>query len=170
MDKPRDETHEQFEERTWKERCHFDKDDIVFIPPMSFKLCIGEAAKYKGIQIPGRGKERYTKHFEAGILVTEPVSLGVKKKDVQGEWQFVPADGKPGGGRRVWKCFPVFDSWEGDISFTVLDDIIDPETFLVHLQDAGQFIGIGRFRPANRGFYGRFLVDSVEWSKARIAA
>jgi hypothetical protein len=37
-----------------------------------------------------------------------------------------------------------------------------PETgqtvFQFILERCGQFVGIGRFRPRNRGFYGRFLV------------
>ncbi len=32
---------------------------------------------------------------------------------------------------------------------SMLDDIIDQDVFRVHLEDAGQFIGIGRFRPRN---------------------
>jgi hypothetical protein len=76
--KTRDQTHDEFEQATWRERCHVDSKGIVFIPPMNFKNCIAEAAKYKSIQIPGKGKSTYTKHFEAGILCKEPLSLGVK--------------------------------------------------------------------------------------------
>ena len=31
------------------------------------------------------------------------------------------------------------------------------------LREAGKFIGIGRFRPRNNGYYGRFDVESVDW-------
>jgi hypothetical protein len=162
--KSRDETHDDYEQRTWRERCHIDAARVVFIPPMSFKNCIAEAAKYKSIQIPGKGKSTYTKHFEAGILCKEPFSLGVKLDDVQGERLFVPSDGKRGGDKRVWKTFPVFQEWKGDVEFLVLDDLIDEEVFQSHLVDAGQFIGIGRFRPRRNGFYGRFAVVKVKWS------
>ena len=161
--KSRDETHDDFEQRTWKERCHADADGMVFIPPMSFKNSIAEAAKYKSIQIPGKGKSTYTKHFEAGILCKEPLSINVKLPDVQGERLFVPADGRRGSGKRVWKTFPVFHAWAGKVEFLVLDELIDDEVFKSHLTDAGQFIGIGRFRPRNNGFYGRFLVEAVDW-------
>lgn len=161
--KSRDETHGDFEQRTWRERCHVDDKGVVFVPPMSFKNCIAEAAKYKSIQIPGKGKSTYTKHFEAGILCKEILPLGVQLKDVQGERLFVPADGRRGSGKRIWKTFPVFPTWSGDVEFLVLDDLIDEEVFLNHLVDAGQFIGIGRFRPRNNGFYGRFAVEGVTW-------
>ena len=35
-----------------------------------------------------------------------------------------------------------------------------PEKVKEYLIHAGQFIGIGRFRPRNNGFYGRFKVNS----------
>jgi hypothetical protein len=60
-----------FEERTWKERGHWTAEGKLFIPPMQFKNCISDAAKYLGKQVPGKGKNTYTKHFESGIIVPE---------------------------------------------------------------------------------------------------
>jgi hypothetical protein len=114
----------------------------------------------------------YTKHFEAGVLVMDPIVLPVKKENVPGEWLFVPSDGKRGGGSRVEKCFPVIQTWEGDAVFHVLDETVLNEhqngggrkttVFEYVLREAGSFIGLGRFRPINNGFYGRFIVESVK--------
>lgn len=153
-----------YEKRTWRERQHADENGQVFIPPMAFKNCLSEAAKFLSIQIPGKGKATYTKHFEAGVLVTDALTLPDRKDEVEGEWLFVPSDGKRGGGSRVEKCFPVIRNWSGDVTFYVLDETITPEVFEDHLRQAGQFIGIGRFRPRNNGFYGRFDVEKVAWS------
>jgi len=154
-----------WEARLWRERCHYDEDGETFIPQMAFKNCLAEAAKYLSIQIPGKGKSTYTKHFEAGVLVFEPLMLGVHKDDVLHEWLFVPSDGRPGGGSRVLKCFPLWPEWEGKVIFHVADDTITRDVFVTHLTQAGQFIGVGRFRPRNRGFYGRFVIDGeVKWS------
>lgn len=157
------ETGEDHEKRTWRERCHYDEKENLFIPPMAFKNCLSDAARFLGVQIPGEGKSRYTKHFEAGILITEGLTLPVKKKDVEGEWFFVPSDGRRGGGKRVWKCFPVVRSWSGDVTFYILDDKITGDVFKYHLEQAGAFIGVGRFRPRNNGFYGRFKVKDIIW-------
>lgn len=162
--KDRDETHAEYEERCWKERAHVNDDGNVFIPPTAFKNCLQDAAKYKGIQIPGKGKERYTKHFEAGVMVVDPMVLPVMEADIEKWRHFVPADGKPGGSKRVWKNFPIFREWEGEVPFLVFDETINEEVFLQHIEDAGQFIGIGSFRPRNRGFFGRFEVVEVKWS------
>jgi len=161
--KSRDETHADFEKRTWRNRLHADKDGEVFIPPMAFKNCLSEAAKYKSIQIPGKGKSTYTKHFEAGILVVDPLPIGIKKDDVDGEWLHVPSDGRRGGTTRVEKCFPIIHQWSGKVEFLIFDEIVTDEVFAEHLSDAGSFIGVGRFRPRNNGYYGRFEVKSIEW-------
>lgn len=157
------ESADDHERRTWRERCHIGPDGKMFIPPMAFKNCIAEIAKYLAMQIPGKGKSTYTKHFEAGVMVLDGLVLPVTKEDVEGEWHFVPADGKRGSGKRVKKCFPVVQRWRGPVTFHILDDVITPEVFEQHLRDAGNFIGIGRFRPRNNGYYGRFKVNKVTW-------
>lgn len=153
-----------YEARTWRDRLHALDDGSIFIPPMSFKNCLSEAAKFLSIQIPGKGKSTYTKHIEAGVLVTDPLVLGIKKDDVPGEWLFVPSDGIRGSGKRVDKCFPVIHQWGGDVTFYILDETVTEDVFKNILEQAGKFIGIGRFRPRNNGFYGRFTVESVKWS------
>lgn len=153
-----------FEARTWRDRVHTDEAGHIVIPPMAFKNCLSEVAKFLSVQIPGKGKATYTKHFEAGIIVTEGLTLPVTKAQVAGEWLFVPADGKRGSGKRVKKCFPVIPSWKGAVTFHILDETVTPEVFEQHLAEAGNFIGIGRFRPRNNGYYGRFKVTGVKWN------
>jgi hypothetical protein len=157
------ESDKDYEERTWRHRCHVDHAGQVFIPPMAFKNCLAEIAKYLSVQIPGKGKSTYTKHFEAGVMVLNGLSLPEQRETVSGEWLFVPGDGRRGSGKRVLKCFPVIQKWAGTITYHVLDDVITPEVFEQHLRDAGNFIGIGRFRPRNNGFYGRFEVLAIDW-------
>ena len=164
MDKLEKELARDYESRTWRERLHVTEDGNVFIPPMSFKNCMSEAAKFLGMQIPGKGKSTYTKHVEAGVLVTEPLILPNAKDSVKGEWLFVPSDGVRGSGKRVDKCFPVIHEWAGEVTFYILDETVTEDVFKKILTQAGMFIGIGRFRPRNNGFYGRFSVESVKWS------
>ena len=158
------ESYPDYEARTWRDRLHADpKTEEVFIPPMAFKNCLAEAAKFLSIKIPGKGNATYTKHFEAGTMVTEGLPIGIKKNEVDGEWFFVPSDGKRGGDKRVNKCFPVIHQWGGKVEFLVFDDTVTEKVFEDVLRDAGRFIGLGRFRPRNNGFYGRFDVVDIEW-------
>lgn len=155
-----------FEARTWRDRLHTlpDPDTRVFIPPMAFKNSLAEAAKYTSRQVPGKGKSTYTKHFEAGVLVVEPLILPIKKADVPGQWLFVPADGVRGSGKRVEKCFPVIHEWQGDVTFLIFDEIITESVFTQTLEDSGKFIGLGFFRPRNNGYWGRFEIQNIKWS------
>jgi len=155
-----------YEERTWRERLHVTEDGEVFIPPMALKNCLAEAAKYLSEQIKGKGKATYTKHFEAGVLVMDALMLGVKKDAVKGEKLFVPADGKRGGSKRVWKFFPVIPKWEAVATVWILDQTITRSVFERHIRQAGRFIGMGRFRPRNNGIYGRFDAEIVAWEEA----
>lgn len=151
-----------YEKRTWRHRIHADERGEVYIPPMALKNCLAEAAQYLGIQIPGKGKQNYTKHFVAGIMVLDPIMLGIQRDDVASEQLFVPADGKRGGGKRVTKIFPFVPSWSGTTTITVLDATITGDVLEKHLREAGNLIGIGRFRPRNNGYYGRFSLVSIE--------
>jgi len=163
-----------YERRTWQHRLHIKggilgdtvpEDGEVIIPAMAFKNALSEAAKFLSMQIPGKGKSTYTKHFEAGVQCLSHGDLGIKVKDVRPDNVFVPSDGVRGSGKRVWKTFPVIDQWAADVKFIILDDTITEEVFKSHLQQAGQLIGIGRWRPRNNGMYGRFVVNSMTWEE-----
>ena len=161
------EAHDAYEQRTWRERLHANGNDEVFIPPSSIKNCLSEVAKYLSETVPGKGKATYTKHFEAGILVIDPIPLGIKAADVEGEELFVPSDGKRGGGQRVWKTFPIINKWQGVVEIFVVDPILidKPEKVREYLDFAGKFIGLGRFRPRRNGHYGRFEVVDFQVEK-----
>lgn len=155
---------DDYRERTWRNHAHFGPNGNIIIPPMSFKNALSEAAKFISMQIPGKNKQTYTKHFEAGVMVSpEPIELPITKETLEGETLFLPSDGRRGGGKRVWKTYPVIYQWEGIQDFFILDETITKDVFLYHIEQAGKFIGIGRFRPRNNGFYGRFEVVELEW-------
>lgn len=162
-DKLPKELAKDYEARTWKDRLHVNAAQEVVIPPMALKNCLSECAKFLGIQIPGKGKATYTKHFEAGLMVLDDLQLGIKKEDVPGEWFFVPSDGVRGSGKRVEKCFPVIREWSATTTIYILDETITREVLEQHLTAAGAFIGMGRFRPRNNGFYGRFTAEVLSF-------
>jgi hypothetical protein len=159
-----------FEERTWRERLHVDIAGNAFIPPSALKNCLAEVAKYLSESVPGKGKSTYTKHFEAGLMVTDPLTIlgadgaPIKGAKVVGERLFVPADGKRGSGKRVWRTFPLIPQWQAAAVVYLLDPVLTdkPSKVLEYAEHAGKFIGLGRFRPRNNGFYGRFNV--TDWS------
>lgn len=161
------ESSADYEERTWRNRLHSTPDGNVFIPPTAFKNCLSECAKYISMQIPGKGKATYTKHIEAGVMVDpQPIVLPIKAAAVDGAWLFLPASGKRGDGKRVWKCMPFIKEWSAEVTFMVVDETVTESVFRYHMEQAGKFIGIGYFRPRNNGYWGRFSVTGLEWKKA----
>lgn len=159
------ESHADYEKRTWRLRMHVDDNGELFIPPMALKKALEGAASFLGRKVPGRGQKTYASFFKSTVLVMKPVPLGIRVEDVPGEELFVPSDGKPGGGSRVTKTFGRINNWSGTAEVYVADETISNEVFEEHLKVAGQFIGLGMFRPERGGFFGRFAVEKVKWSE-----
>lgn len=161
------ELDKDYEERTWKERAHVvqtgkDKGHLC-IPAMFFKNSIAGAAKYLSIKVPGKRNATWSKHFLSGIMVLDHLVLPQTLETIEPDWQFVPSDGKPGGSSRVWKCFPTVAEWSGEVVYHVLDETITKQAFEHHVEQAGKFIGLGRWRPQKGGLNGRYSVDSIKW-------
>jgi hypothetical protein len=157
------ESHDDYEKRTWRNHLHVTPDGFVFIPAMVFKNCLAETAKFIGMQIRGKGKSTYTKHFEGGVQVNDNLVLPYRAEDIEYERLFLPSDGRRGSGSRVWKNYPVIPQWHGDVHFLILDETITEKVLAIHLRDAGRFVGIGRWRARNNGQYGRFIVEALAW-------
>jgi hypothetical protein len=152
-------------EQAYEERCVLHKLHTavgeIYVPPMAFKHCIESAARYTGDQIPGRGKERYTKHYVQGVLCPDPLMLGMKADTVRIEKVFTSTQpGKPNSGR-AWKWFPVIDSWSGVLQIIAVDDIFTPDVIERHLRIGGLITGIGVWRPERGGMWGKFQVLGV---------
>jgi hypothetical protein len=159
------ETHDDYEQRTWREKCTVDDQGRIVMPAMGFKQALDAVAKRLGDQIPGKGKATYTKHFLGGVLCQDDVVLdGCFKKDCPSVTISSNVDGKRGSGKRVDRTFPVWTKWSGTASFAVLDDTVTKPVFERHFNEAGRFIGVGRFRPENGGTNGRFRALKFHWS------
>jgi len=165
MDENSNESKDQYEQRTWRERMTVDPETgEVMIPPMALKKSLDAAASRRGEKVPGKGRREFAKYFLSGIQVYEPVRLGIRKEEVTGERLFVPSDGVKGGSKRVARTFPKIVGWRGTAEYTILaTDVITKDVFVRHLADAGLYIGVGRFRPERGGFYGRYHSLGIEW-------
>jgi hypothetical protein len=157
------EGNEDFERRTWRERCHTDAEGHIFIPAMAFKQSLDKGASMLSRKMPGRRNATYTKFFISGILCISPVKLPDMKDTVRGELVHCHSNGKRGSGSRVWRTFPMIDEWNAPVSFHVIADEITEDVFEETLKQAGAFVGVGRHRPENGGVYGRWVVEKIEW-------
>jgi hypothetical protein len=160
-----------FDDRTWFYKASVDADGNCVIPSAAFKFAMMNAAKYSNIQVEGRGKSTYTKHFTSGLMVTQTLDLGVKRDEIArdperySQTYMMNSKGVRGPGSRVPRRLPYFQKWAGEIEFIVLDPIIDKKVFETVITAAGQFIGVGQYRPEVGGDCGRFRVDKIEWTE-----
>lgn len=69
----------------------------------------------------------------------------------------------PKGGEMVCLIRPRFDTWGFEVTFLIDETEIAASTVRDVLRVAGQFIGLGDFRPSKRGPFGRFAI--AEWKE-----
>lgn len=162
------ETHEQFEQRSWPEKIRTNKDGTVVLNQFSLKNALESAAKRLKRKIPGERNSTFTKLFMQGVMIgSMPVLNGPDGKPCKPDAfeprpLFVPSDGTRGGGKRVFRIFPTISAWSCEIDVIVIDPKITEEVLKEHLTEAGVFIGLGSMRAENGGVNGRFVVQKIE--------
>lgn len=164
------ESYDAYEKRTWREKAHFTQDGYVEIPAMAFKFALMDAAAYLGERVPEKGMKTWTQYFISAVLIESGIVLPLLKKDLESVTLSCHANGSRKSGKRVRRTFPYIKSWKGDLVVQVFDETITREIFARVFAHAGTFIGIGRFRPQNGGFNGRFHVVKIDWKKMAEAA
>jgi hypothetical protein len=164
------EAADAYDIRTWPRHMHVEKRDgkeTVVIPAQALQQAIVQAAQYSGEQIPGQGKKTWTAKFAGGIMLLENPALDIDPEHVKCIAINANADGKRGSGTRVVRRFPVIPEWQATFDIYVLDAIITEDVFRRMVETAGMFIGIGQFRPQNRGTNGRFKIAALRWQDNR---
>ena len=162
-----DETHQQYDKRTWRQKVNTLPNGQCFLQPFALKNALESAARWLSMSIPGEGKKTFTKRFASGIIIADRMLLTdhsgkpITIDDVSPEELFVPADGKRGSGKRVPRIFPIVREWATEVEITILDNKITDEVLYRHLDACGKFIGLGSMRVENGGINGRFEAEIV---------
>lgn len=163
------ETPDDYEARTWREKCTVNDKGNIILPGSAIKQSIDSAASLLSLKIPGKGSKLYTKLFYTGIAVFEDLDLQVPKGEVEPIKLYVHANGQRDSGSRVYRYFPIIPApWGGEIDVLVIDDTIPNEIVEKVIVAAGRAIGVGRSRPQMRGMNGRFRIKSFAWSEAEL--
>lgn len=146
--KKKDETHEDFDKRVWREKAHYDGEGNVYIPGVGFKLALDEAVSRMNEKIKGKGNQTYTGLFRSGVAAMSDMYLGIKKADLQSLTIYANLDGKRGGGKRGNRVFPYVPKWRGSVEFCIFTDLISQADFERFFTEAGLISGVGRGRPS----------------------
>jgi len=158
------ETWDDHDKRTWREKCHYDKNGNVFVPAMGLKMASDEAAKRLAIPDPDNRRATMTKFFVSEVLCEDHMLIGVKLSDMVPVTISANSDGRRGSGKRVPRTLPHAPEWGGVAQFLVMNEKIKPELLERVLSTAGVAVGVGQFAPRVGGSNGRFQAKLVKWS------
>ena len=159
------ESHEDYDQRTWREKANHDEDGIVFVPAMAFKQANDLAAKRLAIPDPDNKRANFTKYFVSDVICERNLSIGIHKDKMPSVTINANVDGVRGSGKRVPRTFPQTPTWGGETSFIVMEEKIKPEILERVLTTAGRSIGVGQFRPERGGLNGRFEIVKMTVEK-----
>lgn len=172
IEKGKSEGHEEFDQRIWREKAHFDADENVYIPGVGFKLALDEVASLLNEKIKGKGNQTYGKIISTGTVAMSDMYLGIKKSDLKPIQIYANLDGKRGGSTRGNRTFPIVPTWCGEVEFQIFNDELPEEVFERYIAQAGLLIGVGRGRPGMKSpaGNGRFQPVSFAWAEIRLMA
>lgn len=136
--------------------AYIDENNKFFIPADHIKgALIGAGALVKSKV--GNAKKSM-KNIVAGMFFIEPDRI-----ELSGEMSI---DKRSAVNRnikaRVICIRPKWNNWSASFILAVDNDTITEETIKELFYNAGQYIGIGSFRPTNNGSFGRFQTEKIK--------
>ncbi|UZR27449.1 hypothetical protein [Methylococcus mesophilus] len=138
-----------------------DKGGLYIPGPNLFAALIAAGTFHK----VGKSKVTTTKTslVPAGLAVEEiALPLGTKEFEVDSRSVVIPSTGG-----RVMCHRPRLDQWHVSFTLSVDTDIFSPQFVRLLVDDAGKKIGLGDFRPARKGPFGRFVVTKWQETKEK---
>jgi hypothetical protein len=130
-----------------------DKDGMLYIPgPNIFAAIIAAGSFHKA----GKSKLTTMKSslIPAGLLVDDLVCpLGTSEWEVDSRSVVIPSTGG-----RVMCHRPRVDRWSCTFTLDIDTSMFAPTLVRAIIDDAGKKIGLGDYRPARKGPFGRFVV------------
>ena len=126
----------------------------IYVPGEQIKGTLVEAGKQ--MRVVGKGKATYSKIFGAFLVITPDTIPMTNQKWIEDARAVVIQKS------RVMRYRPKFMDWGLKFTITTLTDNISAEVLKEGLELAGNFSGIGDFRPQKKGSFGRFMVTSFK--------
>lgn len=163
-DEKEGETPQEHEERTWKQRAHYNDKGKVIISGYMLSSTLEPAAKLLGERVGGSKVGKGMSHYIRLIQIEGDIVTNITQDTLEGNAAFVSANGQVGGGK-VMRTYPKILRWSGTLTvvYPTLGNVLNDEVVMKYLEIAGLYIGIGHWRPGapSRGTYGRFSVEKV---------
>jgi len=135
-----------------------DRKKVLGLPWNNLYRCICDGAG----QFKYKGQKTMSTIIAATITCeTEVISLGTKDYEVYQEWCRIP----PRTGSVVKVARPRVKKWSAQFTVLVDDELYEASILEEIINHAGRNIGVGPWRPALKGPYGKFFVSKFEVAK-----
>lgn len=159
LEKQKNEDAMQHNMRVYKEKAHL-KDDLVIIPSEWIKRSLAGTQKQTANPIKPANARRKTdtilRNIISGCFVDDtPLNGPVRKDDLEPFKSMVTIPSTKG---TILNTRPMIQKWSADITFSIVDEVLDENIIRTLMTWVGVYSGIGEWRPANGGNFGRFMV------------
>jgi len=136
----------------------YQNNGVLYQPATHLQGCLVEAGK--NLKVMGKGTARATYSKIAGYAIeVDPFEIVHKKTD----WEkFSVLAVNPTTKGRNMLHRPMFRQWELDFEVTFDETEISQEIVKELLDIGGRIVGIGDWRPAKKGRFGKFQVTKWE--------
>lgn len=135
--------------------CYRNKDGQCYIPSDHLRGSLIGAGTYMKAKVGGRSKSM--KVVVAATFVPSPEEIVLPDFDAIDKRSAVNRNVKA----RVMVVRPKWTNWEASFDLNVYEDTITKETVAQLINYAGNYVGIGSYRPTANGLFGRFEIESI---------
>jgi hypothetical protein len=137
--------------------CYRNDNGLCFIPADHFRGSFINAGSYVKAKVGGRSKSM--KVIVAAMFTVLPEQIILPDYDAIDKRSAVNKHVKA----RIIRIRPKWNDWQVTFTLQVGERSITVETIKTIIEYAGNYVGIGSFRPTANGMFGRFeLVDIKE--------
>ena len=130
--------------------CYRNSTGKCFIPSDQLRGSFINAGSAVKAKVGGRSKSM--KQVVAAMFMVTPDHIELPDYDSIDKRSAVNKNVKA----RVMVIRPKWSTWEAEFVLKVMNDTITKETITQIIEHAGNYVGIGSFRPTNNGMFGRF--------------
>lgn len=139
-----------------EDKLYRDGNGKICVPSTWIYGCLVESAK--SFKIVGKSKATYSKLVGSTVQVF-PDMFEVKPQEYE---PYTISAVNPMTKGRMMVTRPKLDKWEIAFAIVFNEDDIPVEVMKNIIDNAGNYVGIGDWRPAKKGQFGKFIVEKFE--------
>ena len=136
--------------------CYRNSEGKNFIPSEQIRGSLINAGSYVKAKVGGRSKSM--KVIVAAMFMVSPEEIILPNYDAVDKRSAVNRHVKA----RIIKIRPKWTNWEAEFILEIGENSITTETISSIIEYAGNYVGIGSFRPTHNGMFGRFELISIQ--------